>query len=205
MANLGFSQSTSDYVLVVDGDVEFADPEALNCMLTHCIREDVGIVGAKTLFADDTIRHAGMMVGPYESASEIGANMPRSARGYLGRLQCASNVSAVSLSAMMVKRAAYDSAKGFDERFQVSNCDVDFCLKVAKEGYLIAYNGGVEAYRKGSDSGGRSALTKKQQLRAEREKAFLHYRWPHLFVDGDPYMSSCLDPRAPYFLLGPVQ
>ena len=106
MANLGFSQSTSDYVLVVDGDVEFADPEALNCMLTHCIRKGVGVVGAKTLFADDTIRHAGMMVGPYESASEIGVNMPRSARGYLGRLRCASNVSAVSLSAMMVKRAA---------------------------------------------------------------------------------------------------
>lgn len=205
MANLGFSQSTSDYVLVADGDVEFADPEALNCMLTHCIRKGVGVVGAKTLFADDTIRHAGMMVGPYESASEIGVNMPRSARGYLGRLRCASNVSAVSLSAMMVKRAAYDSAKGFDERFQVCNCDVDFCLKVAKEGYLIAYNGGVEAYRKGSDSDGRSALTKKQQLRAEREKAFLHYRWPHLFVDGDPYMSSCLDPHAPYFLLGPAQ
>lgn len=95
---------------------------------------------------------------------------------------------------MMVKRAAYDKAKGFDERFQLCNCDVDFCLKVAKEGYLIAYNGGVEAYRKGSGSDGRSALTKKQQLRAEREKAFLHYRWPHLFVDGDPYMSSCLDP-----------
>lgn len=74
---------------------------------------------------------------------------------------------------MMVKRAAYDKAKGFDERFQLCNCDVDFCLKVAKEGYLIAYNGGVEAYRKGSGSDGRSALTKKQQLRAEREKAIL--------------------------------
>ena len=62
---------------------------------------------------------------------------------------------------------------------------------------------GVEAYRKGSDSGGRSALTKKQQLRAEAGKGFLHYRWPHLFVDGDPYVSSCLDPRAPYFFVGP--
>ena len=76
-------------------------------------------------------------------------------------------------------------------------------LKVAKEGYLIAYNGGVEAYRKGSDSGGRSALTKKQQLRAEREKAFLHYRWPHLFVDGDPYMSSCPRSACAVFLVGP--
>ena len=76
MANLGFSQSTSDYVLVVDGDVEFADPEALNCMLTHCIREDVGVVGAKTLFADDTIRHAGMMVGPYESLQRLARTCP---------------------------------------------------------------------------------------------------------------------------------
>ena len=134
--------------MVLDGDVEFAEPEALNSMLTHCIREGVGVVGAKTLFADDTIRHAGMMVGPYGAASEIGVNMPRSARGYMGRLQCASNVSAVSLSLMMVKRAAYDAAKGFDERFKMGNCDVDFCLKVAEEGYLVVYNGGVEAYRR---------------------------------------------------------
>ena len=69
---------------------------------------------------------------------------------------------------MMVKRAAYDKAKGFDERFPLCNCDVDFCLKVAKEGYLISYNGGVKPYQEWLD--GRSALTKKQQLRAERGK-----------------------------------
>ena len=205
MANLGFSQSTSDYVLVLDGDVEFAEPEAVNALLTHCIRKDVGVVGAKILFADDTIRHAGMMVGPYGAASSIGVNLPRTSRGYLGRLLCASNVSAVSLSVMMVKRAAYEKAKGFDERFKISNCEVDFCLKVAKEGYFVAYDGGVEAYRKGSEPDGGASLTKKQMLRAEREKAFLHYRWPRLFVEGDPYMSSCLDARAPYFLLAPAR
>lgn len=201
MVNLGFAQSTSDFVLVVDGDVEFAEPEAVNALLTHCAREGVGVVGAKTLFADDTIRHAGMMVGPYGMAAEIGVNLPRSARGYMGRLLCASNVSAVSLSAMMVRRAAFDAAKGFDERFMVRNCEVDFCLKAAKEGYLVAYNGGVEAYRKGSDEGSRGALSEKQLLRAEREKGFFHYKWPRLFVEGDPYMSSCLDAHAPYFLL----
>lgn len=68
------------------GTIEFADPEALNCMLTHCIREGVGVVGAKTLFADDTIRHAGMMVGPYGSASEIGVNMPRQRSWLFGAL-----------------------------------------------------------------------------------------------------------------------
>ena len=203
MVNLGFSQSTSDFVLVLDGDVEFAEPEAVNTLLTHCAREGVGVVGAKALFADDTIRHAGMMVGPYGFASSIGVNLPRSARGYMGRLLCSSNVSAVSLSAMMVKRAAYDAAKGFDERFQVNACEVDFCLKVGKAGYLVAYNGGVEVYRKGNSSDGLAALTEKQLLRAEKEKAFLHYKWARLFVKGDPYMSACLDSHAPYYLLAP--
>lgn len=201
MVNLGFAQSTSDYVLVLDGDVEFVEPEAVNSLLTHCAREGVGVVGAKTLFADDTVRHAGMMVGPYGFAAEIGVNMPRSARGYMGRLRCASNVSAVSLSVMMVRRAAFDAAKGFDERFQIRNCEVDFCLKVGKEGYLVAYDGGVEAYRKGGTADGRASLTKKQVLRAEREKAFFHYRWARLFVEGDPYLSACLDSHAPYYLL----
>ena len=122
----------------------------------------------------------------------------------MGRLLCASNVSAVSLSVMMVKRAAYDKAKkGFDERFQVSNCEVDFCLKVAKGRVLYRLQRwGGRHTASGSDPDGRASLTKKQLLRAEREKAFLHYRWPRLFVEGDPYMSSCLDARAPYFLFG---
>ena len=74
-------------------------------------------------------------------------------------------------------------------------------MKVGKEGYLVAYDGGVEAYRKGGTADGRASLTKKQVLRAEREKAFFHYRWARLFVEGDPYLSACLDSHAPYYLL----
>ena len=201
MVNAAIAQTQADFVLVLEGDAELVDQEAIAALLAHCMRAGVGAVGAKLLFPDDTIRSAGLMVGPYGFAAGIGGNLPRTARGYGKRLVCSSNVSAVSLSAMMIRRAAFDEVGGFDERFEVRPCEVDFCLKLANAGYLVALDGDIEVYRRDSDSDGRASLSEKQRLRSEREKAFFHYRWPRLFVEGDPYMSSCLDPHAPYFLL----
>ena len=201
MVNAAMAQTEADFVLVLEGDAELVSPEAISALLGHCMRPGVGAVGAKLLFADDTIRSAGLMVGPYGFAAGIGGNLPRTARGYGKRLVCSSNVSAVSLSALMLRRAAFNEVGGFDERFEVRPCEVDFCLKLAKAGYLVALDGDIEVYRRDSDSDGRASLSEKQRLRSEREKAFLHYRWPRLFVEGDPYFSSCLDPHAPYFLL----
>ena len=73
-------------------------------------------------------------------------NLPRSASGYAKRFMCASNLSAVSASVMMVKRSVFNEVDGFDERFKVSCHDVDFCLKVNKAGYRVVYNGDIEFY-----------------------------------------------------------
>jgi O-antigen biosynthesis protein len=201
MVNAGIEQADSDYVLVLEGDGEMVGNQAISAMLAHCMRPDVAVVGAKLLFPDDTVRSAGLMVGSFGVASGLGTNLPRNARGYGRRYVCSSNVSAVSLSAMMFRRSVYDEVGGFDARFEVHPCEVDFCLKVAKAGMLIAFNGNVEVYRRDADTMGRASLSEAQLLRAEREKAFLHYRWPRVFVKGDPYMSAGLNPRVPYFLL----
>ncbi len=201
MVNAAVAQTNSDYVLVLEGDGEMVGNQAIASMLAHCMRPDVAVVGAKLLYPDDTVRSAGLMVGPFGVASELGANLPRSASGYAKRYVCSSNVSAVSLSAMMFSRAVYDEVEGFDERFEIHPCEVDFCLKVAKAGKRIAFNGGIEVYRRDADTTGRASLTEDQLLRAEREKAFLHYRWPRPFVKGDPYLSIGLNPHVPYFLL----
>ena len=155
-------------------------------MLAHCARKDVGVVGVKLLYPDDTIQHAGIMVGAYGSAGNIGVNLPRSMQGYMKRLGCASNLSAISASAMMVKRSVFQEVGGFDERF--------------KAGYRVAYNGTIEFYHQENATSGHT-LTKDQLLRAERERAFLHYRWPKYFIEGDPYLSACLDSESPYYRL----
>lgn len=200
IANAAAKTCKSDYLLFLDNDTEVISEGALSAMLAHCTREDVGVVGVKLLYPDETIQHAGIMVGAYGSAGNVGVNLPRSASGYAKRFMCASNLSAVSASVMMVKRSVFNEVDGFDERFKVSCHDVDFCLKVNKAGYRVVYNGDIEFYHQENATSGHT-LTDEQLLRAERERAFLHYRWPHYFIEGDPYFSACFDGESPYFRL----
>ena len=200
LANAAAKTCSSDYLLFLDNDTEVITPGAITSLLAHCQRPDVGVVGAKMLFSDDTIQHAGMMVGAYGSAGNIGVNLARSDAGYGKRLTVCSNLSAVSGAVMMVKRSVFEEVGGFDERFAVSCHDVDFCLKVRRAGYFVAFNGAVEFYHQENATAGHT-LTHEQLLRAERERAFLHYRWPRYFIDGDPYMSAGFDAETPYFRL----
>lgn len=204
MANLAMAQTSADYVLFLDNDTELITTNALSLLLAHNMRSDVGVVGAKLLFPDDTIQHAGIMVGPYGAAAAIGVNLPRSAQGYGKRFICSSNVSAVSGAAMMVRRSVFDKVGGFDERFRMGCFDVDFCLKVHKAGYQVVYRGDVELYHHEHATAGH-ALTLQQRLRTEQERGYLHYRWPRIFVEGDAYMSACLNKEVPYYLLAPIQ
>lgn len=204
MANAAVKTVSSDYVLFLDGNTEFITPQALLTLLAHGLRSDVGVVGSKLLFSDDTIQHAGMMVGPYGTAAALGTHMPRSAKGYGKRLICASNVSAVSGVAMMARRSVFNEVNGFDERFRMGYFDVDFCLKVGKAGYQVVYRGDVEFYHHERLEPSR-ALHSEQRLRAEQERGYLHYRWPRYFVEGDPYMSACLNRDVPSYLLAPIR
>lgn len=200
IANAAAALCKSDYLLFLDNDTEAISEGAISALLADCLRSDVGVVGAKLLYPDDTVQHAGIMVGAYGSAGNIAVNMARSAEGYAKRLICSSNVSAVSSSVMMVKRSVFLEVGGFDERFMVSCHDVDFCLKVNKAGYRVVFDGGIEFYHQENATSGHT-LTEHQLLRAERERAFLHYRWPRYFIKGDPYFSESFDKDSPYFRL----
>lgn len=200
IANAAAATCSSDYLLFLDNDTEVISENAISAMLASCMRKDVGVVGAKMLYPDDTIQHAGILVGAYGSAGSIGVDLPRNDQGYMKRLKCSSNVSAVSGSAMMVRKSIFDSVGGFDERFKVSCYDVDFCLRVNKAGYRVVFNGSVELYHQENATSGHS-LSKDECLRAERERALFRYRWAEYFIEGDPFYSTCLDGEFPYFRL----
>lgn len=200
MANYAAKRTDAEYLLFLDNDTEFISDDGLVQLLAHAKRADIGIVGAKLVFSDDTIQHAGMAIGPFDAAGNLGVNLPGSYPGYMKRMVCASNVSAVTSSCQMVDRAVFQEVGGYDERFQVGYYDVDFCLKVLGAGYHIACNPDVMLYHYENATQGH-LLTREQRLRLERERAYLHYRWPQWFVDGDPYLSACLDQTSLYFQL----
>lgn len=200
MINEAVKTCSSDYVMLLDNDTECISQEALTYLVGRCLRKDVGVVGARLLFPDDTVQHAGILMGAYGSSGNLGVNLARNARGYMNRLICAQNVSAVTGACQVIKRDVFDAVGGYNERFVIDYADVDFCLRVNKAGYRVVYDGDIEFYHYENATRGH-ALTHDQQVRLEKERAYLHYLWADVFLEGDPFMSRCLDPSSPYWQL----
>ncbi len=197
MANYAFENTTSEYLLLLHNDTEFIGKEGMNDLLAYATRADVGIVGAKLLFSDDTVQHAGLAVGPRGATGNLGWNLPRSAQGYMKRLMCPSNVSAVSSACQLIKRSAFEAVGGYNEKFKLAYYDADLCLKLKKAGYRVVFDADVELYHHERATRGHS-ITHKDRVRLERERAYLHYLWPHYFIEGDPYLSSFFDSDSLY-------
>lgn len=198
--NEAVRNTESDYVLLLDANTEVVCDDLISRMIALCQREDVGVVGGKLLFADDTIASAGIMVGSAAGSVDIGANLPRSAAGYMKRLTCSNDVSAVSKACQLIKHSVFDEVEGYDERFKLDLSDTDFCLKVIKAGYLVVYEPSVELYHF-ENTITDEHLSDVRRIRLEQERAYLHFKWPRAFVEGDPFASSLLAPGNGYYQL----
>lgn len=198
LANAAIRIAEGTHVLFLDPALEFAGSDAIATLVLRGMEPGVGIVGAKLLFPDDTISEAGLAVGIKGGAGGMGAGLPRSRHGYLGRFACVSEVSAVSLACMMTSKKAFEAAGGFDERFHMNLAGADFCLRMAKAGFRVVLDTSVEAYDHHSASPDR-LVSESQRMRYEQERAYFRYRWPAYFVKGDPLLNDSLDWDSPYF------
>ena len=156
--NFGVAHAKGDFYVLMNNDIEVLQENWMEQMLSNCEREEVGIVGARLYYPDNTIQHAGLVIGIGGSLRGIGANlyqgMRRERSGYLHRAAFQMNYSAVTAALMMVKKEVYEKAGGFEEELSVAFNDVDFCLRVKEMGYLIVYDPLVEAYHYESKSRG---------------------------------------------------
>ena len=198
LANAAVRLATGTHLLFLDAATELVSPDSLAILVLECLVPGVGIVGGKVLLPDDTIAHAGTIIGVNGGAGFAGVGLPRTRTGYLNRFAAPSEVSAVSMNCMMVSREAYDKVGGFDERFRMGLADADFCLQAAKHGYRCVLCPQVEAYDHRSTNPER-LITDDQRLRFEQERAYFRYRWPRYFVAGDPYLSDSLDWQSAYY------
>ena len=155
------------------------------------MREDVGIVGARLYYSDDTIQHAGVVLGMGGVAGHCFVNMPKEQPGYFARALCAQDYSAVTAACMMVKRSVFEKVKGFDEQLKVAYNDIDFCLKVRREGFLVVYNPYAELYHYESKSRGLEN-TEEKVRRFKRESQIFEERWGVILEKGDPYYNPNL-------------
>ena len=189
--NFGAQYAKGEYLLLLNNDTEIINEDCLEELLGYCTRDDVGAVGARLYFEDDTIQHAGVVIGFGGIAGHCFVMQPRGFTGYCHRIICAQDYSAVTAACMMVKRKAFDEVGGLSEELQVAFNDIDFCMKLRQAGYLIVYNPYAELYHYESKSRGLED-TPEKVARFNREVAVFAKRWPDILKNGDPYYNPNL-------------
>ena len=189
--NFGFKFAKGDYIMRLNNDVELITPDIFQSMLGFCMRPEVGIVGAKLLYNDHTVQHAGVLVGAGGLADHVFKGIHEDDPGYMGRAISSQDVSAVTAACLLVKRSVYEEVGGLEEEFQVAFNDVDFCLKVRKAGYLIVYDADVKLFHYESKSRGMEDTTDRF-IRFGNEMMLLNSKWDILSTFVDPYYNPNL-------------
>lgn len=189
--NFGAKAANGAYILLLNNDTEMIEPDSIKELLDVCMRSDVGIVGAKLLFEDNTIQHAGVIIGFGGVAGHAFIGQDREDNGYFSRILCVQDLSAVTAACLMVRKSVFDEVEGLNEDFKVAFNDIDFCLKVRKAGYLVVYNPYAQFYHYESKSRGQEDSADKV-ARFQQEIGLFGERWGDILEKGDPYYNPNL-------------
>ena len=198
--NFGVRHANGTYLLLLNNDTEMINNDCIEEMLGYCSRSDVGIVGARLYYEDNTIQHAGVVIGFGGIAGHCFVQQPRGNTGYCHRIICAQDYSAVTAACMMVKRSVFEEVGGLTEELAVAFNDIDFCMKVRQKGYLVVYNPYAELYHYESKSRGLEDTPEKQE-RFHKEIQTFETRWPEILKNGDPYYNPNLSLETQNFSL----
>lgn len=198
--NFGVSFAKGEYLLFLNNDTELINPDSIKEMLGYCQREDVGITGVRLLYSDDTIQHAGVVVGFGGIAGHTFIGLHKAESSYFNQAMCARNYSAVTAACMMSKRSLFDKVGGFSEDLAVAFNDIDYCMKIRSLNKLVVYAPYALFYHYESKSRGLEDTPEKVE-RFNREIRKFSEKWPDILRDGDPYYNPNLTLRKSNFAL----
>jgi GT2 family glycosyltransferase len=188
--NSAAREATGTIIGLINNDIEVTHAAWLDEMAALALRPEAGCVGAKLLYPDRRIQHAGIVIGLGGVAGHAHRFAPGNAPGYLGRLRAVHEVSAVTAACLVVRREVFDAVGGLDESLTVAFNDVDFCLKVRAAGFLNLWTPFAELIHHESVSRGRD-LTPAKARRFADEYATMQRRWGAQLLN-DPYYSPHL-------------
>ena len=205
LVNLGVTASSGDICVLLNNDVDVINPEWLDEMVSHSLRPDVGAVGAKLYYSNNTLQHGGVILGIYNSAGSVAAHahhfLPRKSSGYFGSLILSHCSSCVTAACLATRRMVYDSLGGFNEQdLAVSFNDVDFCLRLRQAGYRIIWTPHAELYHYEALSRGGPLSTPEKTARNKNERAYMRKQSGPL-LDNDPYYNPNLSLSSASFEL----
>ncbi len=194
--NYGFEIAKGEHIILLNNDIEILTPSWIEEMLMFSQRHDVGAVGAMLYYPDDTIQHAGVIIGiggdpEMAVAGHSHKYFKRGEYGYASRLCLAQNLSAVTAACVMIRSEVFKEVKGLDESYAVAFNDVDLCLKIRQAGYLIVWTPFAEAYHYESKSRGLETTPEKVARFNSEINNFLS-KWRGVRDAGDPYYNPNL-------------
>lgn len=203
--NMAVAHARGELVALLNNDIEALHADWLDEMVGHALRPEVGCVGAKLLYPDDTVQHIGVLVGPGKDAPDAIAahylrGIPRNAPGYANRAIVTQQLTAVTAACLVIRKATFLQVGGLDAKnLAVTYNDVDFCLRVRELGLINVLTPHAVLYHHESVSRGRDASSK-NQARFLPELAYMQQRWASR-LHSDPCYNPNLSHQKPDFLL----
>ena len=198
--NFGEKFATGEYLLLLNNDTEVITPNWLEEMVMYAQQKRVGCVGAKLLYPDDTIQHAGIGFGIGGVAGHLHKYFPAASDGYMGRLNYVQDVYGDTAACLLIRREIYQELNGLDESYAVAFNDVDFCVRVREAGYTNVFTPFAQLYHYESKSRGMEDNPEKQK-RFQGEVLRFQARWGDLLAKGDPCTNPNFDIQREDFSL----
>ena len=183
-ANFAFRQARGRHIVLLNDDMEVISREWLTAMIEFTQQEEIGVVGARLVLADEGIQHVGIVLGVNNGAAHAFHQYPAGSIGYNAYTHLIRNYSAVSAACMATRMDVIEKAGGFDEQFETDFNDVDFCLRVLQKGLRIVYTPYAELYHF-------EGTSIKRKIQDPREVALFNSRWAREIRD-DPYYNPNL-------------
>lgn len=185
--NAAVKLANGEIIGLVNNDVEVISPEWLSEMVSHALRPEVAAVGAKLWYGDDTIQHAGIILGIHGIAGHAHRFTSRQDNGYCARASLIQSFSAVTGACLVVRKSIYESLGGLNEtELQIACNDVDFCLRVREAGYRNIWTPYAELYHHESSTRGFDD-TPEKVARSAKEIAYMQQRWGNLLLKDPAY------------------
>lgn len=189
--NAAVKVARGELIGLINNDIEVISPDWLSEMVSHSLRPEVGAVGARLWYADDTLQHAGVVLGVHGIAGHAHRFLPRDHVGYCGRASLIQSFSAVTGACLVVRKSLYEQVGGLNEiELKVACNDVDFCLRLQEAGYRTIWTPYAELYHHESATRGFDE-TPEKQARSAKEVTYMQQRWGAL-LQNDPAYSPNL-------------
>ena len=199
--NHAAKHARGDYLLFLNNDTEVLVDDWITLMVEQAQRDAIGAVGAKLLYGDGSVQHAGVVIGIGGIAGHAFRHFRAAADGYYNFLRTANNYSAVTAACLMTRRDVFEKVGGFDEELAIAYNDVDLCLRIGKAGYRIIYLPYVELRHYESQSRGYD-ISDEQVNRDQRERLIMQRKWG-ISTYVDPYYNPNLTLEREDFSIAP--